>query len=488
MSLFNFSKQKKAKTQQVEFLDTDLARQDSDSSSVMTVDNQPDKNVLAVDETTNLDANDNQINQHEKVHHFNHIAQQPVELSATGLSENLLLDLLIKHLQIASVLTLRELSKQMALAGGIVQQLIDVAKHKAWVENAQSKPDGQMRYTLSSIGELQADKALNKSGYLGPAPVPLVQYKKICTLQSSREKSVTLSKLTDCFREITFPAELLTKVGPALNSIKPILIYGNAGTGKSYFCRHLNLVFGDEVLIPYAIAVNEEIIQVFDPEIHRLSQQGQQENILKLANAYDPRWMLCHRPLIVSGGELTAKMLEVSFDPSSKTYLAPLQLKANNGILLLDDLGRQKITPKELFNRWIIPLEERRDFLTLQSGLHFELPFELILLFSTNLSPADLVDDAFLRRLGYKIEFQSLSKQHYQKIWFNECLENGLLCELSVFEYLVEHLHKLHSRKFLPCYPRDFIAIIKDQMIFKELTPEINKELLDFAWQSYFIE
>lgn len=443
----------------------------------------------ATNQNHNSDLSENcSVESNHKSLDFTHIAPCPLELVDTGLSEHLLLALMLKHLQSSGVLTLRTLAQKMALSGAIVQQLIDDAKARSLIENYASNADAQMRFSLSSVGVLLAEKELFKNGYVGPVPVPLSQYSAICLKQTSRDHNVTEQELTQVFADLTFSDELIDKVGPSLNSTKPILIYGEAGTGKSYFCRHLNLVFGDEVLIPHAIEVNNEIIQVFDPEIHILSETPQQENILKLATSYDTRWVLCKRPLVVTGGELTAEMLEVKFDPTTKTYRAPLQLKANNGILLLDDLGRQKISPKQLFNRWIVPLEERRDFLSLQSGLHFELPFELLLLFSTNLSPTDLVDDAFLRRLGYKIKFEPMSKELYQSVWFKECVNNGLLAEISIFEYLVDHLHQLHNRKYLPCYPRDLIAIINDQVKFKQLVPEITKELLDFAWQSYFVK
>ena len=415
------------------------------------------------------------------------LAPRPSTITETGLSTSLLLDLLVKHLQVGGVYTLRELAEKLALSGGVVQELLDQAKDLSWVENRQTLTDGQMRYALSNLGDLQAEKAFLKNGYLGRAPLPLAQYLNVAKIQSSRSAPLSKSELDQSFNELTFPAELIEKIGPALNSTKPILIYGNPGTGKSYFCRHLNLVFGDQVLIPYALEVNNEIIQIFDPEIHQTTCQSDSSDLLKLTSSFDQRWQLCKRPVIVTGGELTLDMLEVRFDHNSKTYQAPLQLKANNGILLLDDLGRQKVSPKALFNRWIVPLEERRDFLSLQSGQHFEVPFELLLLFSTNLSPKELIDEAFLRRLGYKIPFTGLNKKQFKEIWYQECETNGLLCEPVQFEYLVGQLLLANEKEFLPCYPRDLQAIIHDQIAFKNLKPEINQALLDFAWQSYFV-
>ncbi|NQY48376.1 MAG: AAA family ATPase [Colwellia sp.] len=421
------------------------------------------------------------------------MAKRPSTIKETGLSEQLLLQLLIKHILVAHVVGVRLLAEKMALSGGIIQNLLDNAKSLNWLENRQSSKSGQMRYALSALGATEAEKAFNQGGYLGMAPVPLQQYSNLCIEQTSRNTVVVKELLQQRFSQLMFSPELISTIGPALNSTKPILIYGAPGVGKSYLCRHLNLLFGDDVLIPAAIEINNIIIQVYDPQLHILSTNGSQHDnddakLVSLAQGYDPRWHLCQRPLLVTGGELTAAMLEVNFDATNRTYKAPLQLKANNGILLLDDLGRQKISPVELFNRWIIPLEERRDFLSLPNGLHFEIPFELILLFSTNLAPQDLVDEAFLRRLGYKIKFEALSVELYEKLWIKTCAEYRLDCDHNIFNYLVEQHHYVDKKDFLPCLPRDLLSIVSDQIKFNQLTPVVTQELLCFAWQHYFVK
>ena len=480
MGLFNFQKHNKEAQQQAlnaEMSDSENDNKNTQISKAAECSESNPAEKSAVEKVVEIAFDAKLLN----------LAPRPSTLKETGLSANLVLELLVKHLQVGGVYTLRELADKLTLSGGIVQELLEQAKDLAWVENRQSSADGQMRYALSNLGDLQAEKAFLKNGYLGCAPVPLGQYLQVARIQSNRSAPLSKTELDKAFNELTFPAELLEKIGPALNSTKPILIYGNPGTGKSYFCRHLNLVFGDQVLIPYALEVNNEIIQIFDPEIHQTTYHSDSSDLLKLTNSFDQRWQLCRRPLIVTGGELTLDMLEVRFDHNSRTYQAPLQLKANNGILLLDDLGRQKVTPKALFNRWIVPLEERRDFLSLQSGQHFEVPFELLLLFSTNLSPKELIDDAFLRRLGYKIPFTGLDKAQFKAIWDQECAANQLNCADMQFEYLVEQLLLANKKEFLPCYPRDLLAIIHDQVAFKNLKPEIDQALLDFAWQSYFV-
>ena len=418
-------------------------------------------------------------------------AKRPCTLADTGLSEQLLLKLLIKHILVEHVMSVRQLANKMALSGGIIQTLLDQAKKISWLENRQSDKQGSMRYALSALGVLAAEKAFSQDGYLGVAPVPLAQYSDICIKQTSRNTLVVKELLQQRFNKLMLSSELIAAIGPALNSSKPILIYGVPGVGKSYLCRHLHLIFGDDVFIPSAIEINNIIIQVYDPQVHILSKNVQQPDhasaLVSLDQGYDPRWHLCQRPLIITGGELTAAMLEVGFDAISRTYKAPLQLKANNGILLLDDLGRQKMSPEQLFNRWIIPLEENHDFLSLPNGLHFEIPFELILLFSTNLPPHELVDDAFLRRLGYKIKFEALSFELYKKLWFITCAKYHFECDDSVFNYLVEQRHYIDQKDFLPCLPSDLLSIVSDQIKFNQLAPQVTQTLIDFAWQHYFV-
>jgi MoxR-like ATPase len=415
------------------------------------------------------------------------LAPKPTSIEDTGLPESLLLDLVIKHTFTAGVLTKEQLVAKIGVTGGILQQLLDTAKKLGWVENRQTTNDGQMRYALSHTGEIHAKLVFSRSGYLGLAPVPLKQYAPICRQQSSRANPITYEMLEQGLKDLVLPHDLLFKIGPAMNSSRPVLIYGPPGTGKSYLCRHLNLALGDDVLIPYALAIGSEIIQVFDPELHHSVEVNSDINPLDLIKGHDPRWIRCHRPLRVTGGELSAEMLEVQFDSHSRTYMAPLQLKANNGILLLDDLGRQRISAKQLFNRWIIPMEERRDFLSLQSGEHFEIPFELILLFSTNLNPKELVDEAFLRRLGYKIHFDALDEVLYRKIWFQVCKDFALSCSEDVFQYLLSEYHQRYEKPLIPCYPRDLLGIMSDQINFKKSVPVVTQSLIDSAWSIYFV-
>lgn len=466
------------------------------SSNISTDIDESIKTYPHSRENTILDQEINDIsahseNQREQVYSTDKLVKRPSTISETGLSDQLLIQLLIKHLHVLHVSTVRTLSDELGLCGGIIQILIDTAKSSGWVENRQSLPNGQMRYALSGIGVKEAELAFASSGYIGVAPVPLSQYADVVVKQTSRNTQITKPRMDARFQGLMFSESLTSAIGPALNSTKPILIYGVPGVGKSFLCRNLNKLFGDEVYIPAAIEVHGNIIKVYDAQVHiqtsSPTKAADSEVSLTLDQGHDPRWHLCERPLIVTGGELTGSMLEVHYDECGRTYKAPLQLKANNGLLLIDDLGRQKITPIEIFNRWIIPLEERRDFLSLPNGVHFEIPFELILLFSTNMDPASLVDEAFLRRLGYKIEFKPLELDNYKTLWFDVCQANGLACSSEVFDHLINKHHNPTQKPFLPCIPRDLLSIISDQIKFKQLAYQVDEVLIDTAWNHYFV-
>jgi hypothetical protein len=242
------------------------------------------------------------------------------------------------------------------------------------------------------------------------------------------------------------------------------------------------------VLVPRAVAVNETVIQVFDPLSHLEAELSDGPSPLMLELGFDPRYALCERPIVCSGGELTAEMLEVHCDATTREYNAPLQLKANNGMLLIDDLGRQRIQPEVLFNRWIVPMEEKRDFLTAGPGQHFMVPFDVVLVFSTNLDPQELADDAFLRRIGYKISFRPVSVEQYKQIWADVCAQRGLRCESGVVDYVVRELHAPRGVPLLPCHPRDLLGMAVDRLTYAGAESVITPETLLWAWDNYFVD
>ncbi len=274
-----------------------------------------------------------------------------------------------------------------------------------------------------------------------PRLVPLADFAALVRKQSVHAGLVTRQSMHHAFRNVVIEPELLDQLGPALNSGRALFIYGGAGTGKTFIGRRLANALPGLVLVPHAIAVNETVIRLFDPLVHLEIAGLAATSSVTLASGHDPRYVLCERPVIVSGGELTAEMLEVYCNVSTREFSAPLQMKASNGLLLIDDLGRQRIPPQTLFNRWIVPMEEKHDYLTTSGGQHFTVPFDVVLVFSTNLDPMALADAAFLRRLGSKICFKPVSEWQYRQIWNDVCDERGTTCASGAVDYVIQELH-----------------------------------------------
>jgi len=421
------------------------------------------------------------------VPNFERLAPSPTKVEETGLSFDLLGDLVGKHLLSAGVSTLAELSSKTMLPGSIVEDVLDFMRKDARIEvlGAGVQQIG-MRYNLTDRGRASALDAMFRSGYVGPAPVPLERYTEVVRDQSVHVRNVTRDMIDELFADTVVRDEIKSQLGLSMNSGRAVFVYGPAGTGKTYLTSKLAKIFSDTVLIPYAIQVGDATISVYDPILHRCVSEQDDGNLM-YADNHDARFAICDRPVVVSGGELVGEMLDVQFDPATKEYLAPLQLRANNGVFIIDDMGRQKVAPEVIFNRWIVPLEEKTDYLALGSGRHFSVPFDEVLIFSTNLHPLDLADEAFLRRIGYKIEFPTLEKEEYRSIWETECEVRDVSCETSLVDYVVDVLHAEHAKPLLPCHPRDLISIAVDRTVYSNQARELTKQDLDFAWNSYFV-
>lgn len=411
---------------------------------------------------------------------------KPKTLEQTGLPPRLLETLIIKHLSQVTDEDVLGLSKKLGLSGNIIEQILQKQKSEAYVEvRSDGRFSSSIRYGLTNKGRNLAQHELQRDGYLGPAPISLAHYKAIVLSQTTKDEQVTPDKLCNGLNDLILPNDIIGTVGPALNSGRAIFIYGLPGTGKTYISRRLIRLFKSQVFVPYSICIGNQIIQLFDPIIHK-PIQSQQDSLL-LDDGYDNRLVLCHRPEVVVGGELTADMLEVTVDPTHKINRAPLQMKANNGILLIDDLGRQKVSVDAILNRWIIPLEEKIDYLSLNSGDHFDIPFEQVLVFSSNIHPAKLADDAFLRRIGYKINFGPISADDYTTLWHNECNKHQITTTPDALEYVFNRLHKPNAVPLLPCYPRDLVAMCSNQIQFYQHHPIITPELMQTVWDCYFV-
>lgn len=414
------------------------------------------------------------------------MAPRPKRAAETGLNLSLLSDLVEKHLYDAGVLTIPALASRTALAGPVLEELLAFLRKEGRIEvRAQLPESNALRYALTERGRASAQNAVERSGYIGPAPVPLDKYLEIARAQSVRDRLVTRNRMHASFADVVLDTEMLDRLGPAMNSGKAIFVYGDAGTGKSYITQRLSRLLGDATLIPHAIAVGDVVIQVFDPAVHIPVETPVPRPLLD--DGYDPRFALCRRPLVLTGGELIPEMLEIQFDPATRQYRAPLQLKATNGMFILDDLGRQRVPPQVVLNRWIVPMEEGRDYLSLPGGHHFSVLFDLLLVFSTNLPPAALADEAFLRRIGYKIRFETLSPDHYHEIWRQVCEQHGVDYDPAVCQSVIDELHAPSKTPLLPCHPRDLIDMALDHAAYFGTSDELRFDSLKWAWENYFV-
>ena len=426
----------------------------------------------------------------EIMHSLTNLAPKPKTVEETGLSKQFLSELISKHLYDAGALTIKTLTKRIALPGAVIEELLSYLRQEARLEVLPKLGHGQeLHFSLTDLGRVAAFDALSKSGYIGAAPVPLEQYQQTVEAQSVHHNQITHDITHAAFNDVVIKESLLDKLGPALNSGRAIIIYGPSGTGKTFISQRLTWLLTDHCLVPQAISVNEAVIQVFDPLLHKevSIQDSEAASNLLFASGFDNRFRLCKRPVVISGGELTLDMLEVQYSQSTRLYQAPLQIKANNGMFIIDDMGRQRVSPTDLFNRWIVPMEEKQDHLSLSNGQHFEVPFNVILIFSTNINPLELGDMAFLRRIGHKILFDTLDHGEFIKIWDQVCKEKQISCSVELLSYLFDHHYKREQRSLLPCHPRDLLGIAQDKATYLGGSTMLTKELLDWAWDSYFV-
>lgn len=419
---------------------------------------------------------------------FKRLAPRPKRLEETGLSMTFLSDLIAKHFLDRGTLSLAELARSLMLTGSILETVLDFMRNEALVEVRPNRAEYPgLHYALTDRGRCAALDAMLRNGYVGPAPVPLKHYARVARAQSVHKQNITRQAMNRVFDDIVLDESLLSKIGPSLNSGRAIFLYGPAGTGKTFISQRLTRLFPDPTLVPHAIAVDENVVQMFDPLVHKVIKLSEPSDDYLLDHGHDPRYLICERPAVITGGELNADMLEVVYEPSAKLYEAPLQLKANNGIFIIDDLGRQRIDPMTLFNRWIVPLEEKKDFLTLKSGRHFSVPFDVVMIFSTNIHPLELADEAFLRRIGYKIEFSPLSVENYEQIWRDTCIEFEVDYEPDALDFVLNELHAKNRVDLLPCHPRDLIGMAVDRALFDENERSICVDNLAWAWANYFV-
>ncbi len=401
-------------------------------------------------------------------------------------------DILLKTIFRKNVDTVSEVAAAVCLPGSVTQELIDIAREQKLMEatgtlNANS--GNEMGYQLTDSGKARALDALSQSEYFGAMPVPLDVYREQVKRQSIRNIQVTRDQLTGAMGHLVLPDSLLDHLGPAVSAGRSILMYGPPGNGKSSISNGIRDALGDNVYVPRAIEYSGQVITVYDPIVHTAIEQEEDDpNSLRRRKRFDTRYVQCERPTVVTGGELSLSMLDLVYNPTARTYQAPLQLKSTGGIFIVDDLGRQAEPPQALINRWIVPLEESKDILGLQSGEKFEVPFDTLVIFSTNFHPNEIFDQAALRRIFFKIKIDGPNQENFLKIFAMVARKRGMPLD----EAALVHLLKVKYPTIQNIYANYQPIFLIDQMIsiceFEGIPYQMSPDLIDRAWANMFVK
>src|SRR5689334_7259825 len=400
----------------------------------------------------------------------------PQTFADLGVPESLVLDLMLRRMVIEGFCSMTGLSKAIRVSLPIVDLVFKHMRQQQLVE-IKGMSGNDYQFVLSAAGKQLAGERFQVSQYAGACPVSLNEYHAATKAQSARI-SVDRRLLRQAFSDLVVSDKMLDQMGPAIISQTSIFVYGPTGNGKTSLAERMLRVYQDAVMIPYAVEVDNQIISVYDPVVHHAIEHEDED--------VDPRWIMCKRPCILVGGELIPSMLELRLDESSGIYAAPLQMKANNGILLIDDFGRQLMSPRDLLNRWIVPLDRRVDYLTLRYGIKFQIPFELMVVFSTNLEPSDLADEAFLRRIHNKIYVEAVDGSAFDQIFTRVVEARNIQAEPDSAEYLRKLCLREGRTELRACYPGDICNILQSISRYERRPVQMTKADIERAVALYF--
>jgi hypothetical protein len=418
------------------------------------------------------------------LHHF---PTEPADLAAIGIDGVDLMSLMMKLIYSARLQTVRQITDAIMLPLRMVTELVQMAVDRKLMQSLGVRGAdriGGASYDFTDAGKRWALDAVGQVGYVGPAPVPLDQFNDQVIHQKLTNEVITFDRIRKSVGSLTFDDALIEKCGPGLNSGRAMLLYGPPGNGKTSIARCLASVFSDIIYVPYAIAVEGQIIKVFDPAIHVAidpAELGDRGLPAVRHDVLDARWVPCRRPFLVAGGELTLEMLDLLYNPIGHYYEAPLHLKALGGCFIIDDFGRQIVSPTALLNRWIVPLENRVDYLKLHTGKSFSVPFEELVIFSTNIEPEDLMDPAFLRRLPYKIEVGAPSLESFRRIFETECSKAGLTLSSEAFDSIVYKIEIEKGLELAAYQPRFIVDQVIATCRFMERAPQMEPRYVEYA-------
>jgi hypothetical protein len=415
----------------------------------------------------------------------------PATLAEAGLSHELVTQLVLKQLHFGADFTGQELARRLGLEFTVIEPVLETLRFTHLCEVAGGSVVGgpSFRYRITDEGRRRALLYLEQSQYVGAAPVPLQQY---CNYLHAHGKAVTTppsrALVREAFSHLVLSTKVLDQVGPAVAAGHSMFVYGPPGNGKTVIAQAIRNLIEGEIAIPHAIEVEGHIVRIFDPVSHeRVPEAAASTGLLRSRSAMDGRWVRCRRPLVMVGGELTLESLDLSYSKQNGFYGAPVQTKANGGVLVIDDFGRQRVAARDLLNRWIVPLESGVDFLTLDTGQKFDLPFSVMVVFATNIKPAELVDEAFLRRIHYKVFAENPTKADFMQIFEGCCRARGLSFEASIAQGLLDMLEK-RSIRFRGCHPRDLIDQALAHAEYLGEPRELTPELLEAACAAYFVD